>query len=253
MGTAVDHWGNGEEWGGKRYFPALRPELVAGIESVGAEGTPSLERILKLQPDLILLADQAEQAYKQLSAIAPTALVDIWRDKIPIKESCRYIAQLVGQGEKAEEIINQYHERVEEFRKRLGNRIRGLEISVIGHYDSQFVVSPISANYFQVFQDLGLPIKPVFLKQNGWSSISIEAIDKYDGDILFIVEDVRGSSSYLSQNPLISSLKSVRNNQAYIVNRKIWDFYGPIGMNLFLDDLSRYLLEGKQDSYFQSQ
>jgi len=165
VGTAVDHFGSGETWSGGRYFPAVLPELVAGIESVGAEGTPSIEKILELQPDLILLANQSEQVYKQLSAIAPTVLIDVWKDNIPVKENFRYIAQLVGQEEKAEEVLNQYEKRVEDFQEQLGDRLINSEISVISHYGGLFLLSPFYASYFEVFQDIGLPIKPLFLTQ----------------------------------------------------------------------------------------
>jgi iron complex transport system substrate-binding protein len=251
VGTAVDHFGNGQTWSGGRYFPAVLPELVVGIESVGAEGTPSLEKIVELKPDLILISDGSEANYKQLSAIAPTVMIDIYNINPPIKDTFRFIAQLVGQEQKAEAVLQQYQKRVEEFQKRLGNRLTGLEISVVGHYDNLFWTSPIHVSYFEVFRDIGLPIKPLFLTQEKWSTFSVEVIDKYDADILFIVEEVGGSSDFLSQHPLILSLEAVKNGRAYIVDRKIWDFSGPIGMNLFLDDLSKYLLEGKQDPHFQ--
>lgn len=246
VGALVDLWGGG------RYFPAVLPELVAGIESVGLEGTPSLEKIVALKPDLILLADNTEQVYQQLSAIAPTVLIDVWRDRIPMKENFLYIAQLVGKEEKAEEVLNQYHKRVEDFREQLGDKLQDMEISVIYHYSNQFGIPAKDAYCFQVMKDIGLPIKSVFLEQEEWTGFSVEVIDQYDADILFISEDADedGSAADLSQEPLILSLESVKNGRAYIVSPKIWMFYGPIGMNLFLDDLSKYLLEGKQNPYF---
>jgi iron complex transport system substrate-binding protein len=243
-----------DNWGGGRYFPAVLPEKVIGIESVGAEGTPSLEKILMLKPDLILLPDYGTQYYKQLSAIAPTVLIDPWKDKalIPIKETFRYISQLVGQEEKAEEVLNQYQKRIEEFHKLLGVQLEGLEVSVISHYGGSFWFAPIYISYFQVLKDIGLPIKPVFLKKNELFTFSVEVINQYDADILFIVDNPNTSASYLSQEPLILSLKAVKNGRAYIVDPNIWSFYGPIGMNLLVDDLSKYLLEGKQDPYFKT-
>lgn len=71
VGTAIDFQGGG------RYFPELLPEKVTGIESVGKEGTPSIERMLALKPDLILLLDENAQFYEQLSAIAPTVIIDV--------------------------------------------------------------------------------------------------------------------------------------------------------------------------------
>ena len=250
VGTAVDHFGNGEDWSSNRYFPALLPELVEGIESVGSEGTPSLEKILELQPDLILLPDFAEQSYKQLSEIAPTILIDIYNVKASIKETFRYIAQLVNREDKAENVLDQYQKRIESFQNQLDNRLSELEVSAIAHYGGEFYTSPRSAPYMQVFRDIGIPIKPIFLEQKEWTTFSLEVIDQYDADILFIVEDIGGSADFISQNPLILALEAVQNHKAYIVDRRIWDFSGPIGMNLFLDDLSKYLLEGKQDPHF---
>lgn len=249
VGTAVDHFGIGERWSGKRFFPALLPELVAGIESVGAEGTPSLEKILKLKPDLILLANQSELAYPQLSKIAPAVLIDTWKDRIPIKENFRQIAKTIGKEKEGEKVLAQYQERVSKFKNQLGDRLRGLEISVIGYYENQFDISRNSSHYHQVFQDIDLPIKPILLKQENHTQISIEKISDFDADILFFT-DYNNPSPHLYQNPLILSLKAVKNGRAYIVDGRVWDFYGPIGMNLFLDDLSKYLLEAKQDPYF---
>lgn len=250
VGTAVDHFGDGEDWSGDRYFPALMPELVEGIESVGSEGTPSLERILELKPDLILLPDFAEQSYAQLSKIASTVLVDIYNVKASIKDTLRYIAQLVGREGKAENVLDQYQERIEVFQEQLGDQLSGLEVSAIAHYGGEYYTSPESAPYMQVFRDIGIPIKPIFQGQEEWVTFSLEVIDQYDADILFIVEDAGGSAEFISQLPLVLALEAVKNNNAYIVDRRIWDFSGPIGMNLFLDDLSKYLLEGKKDPYF---
>ncbi|MDZ8264278.1 iron-siderophore ABC transporter substrate-binding protein [Nostoc sp. ChiQUE01b] len=252
VGTAVDHFGDGQDWSGKRFFPALLPELVEGIESVGAESTPSLEKILQLKPDLILLANQSELAYQQLSKIAPAVLIDTWKDKIPvpIKENFRHIAKIMGKEKEGEEVLAQYQERVAEFKNQLGDRLRGLEISVIYTYYHSFEILANSSHYYQVFQDLNLPIKPILLRQEYFTQISIEKISDFDADILFFIADINNTSPLLYQHPLIRSLKAFKNGKAYIADIRSWEFYGPIGMNLFLDDLAKYLLEGKQDPYF---
>lgn len=248
-GTVVDHFGDGKQWSGDRYFPALMPELVEGIEIVGVEPTPSLEAVLKLKPDLIILADQFEPAYEQLSQIAPSVLVDTWRDRAPIKENFMNIAEIVGKEKKAEEVLAHYEGRISEFRRQLSDYILNSEISVLDYYENQLYVSANWASYYQVFQDLELEIKPLLLEQEEFASISIETIKNYDADIIFFIGS-DGPSEVLSQNPLIQSLEAVKRNHVYFVSSKAWDFYGPIGMNLFLDDLSKYLLEGKQDPNF---
>jgi iron complex transport system substrate-binding protein len=250
VGTVVDYFGDGQDWSGNRYFPASLPELVEGIEIVGVEPTPSVEKILALKPDLILMADQFEPAYEQLSKIAPCVLIDVWRDRIPIKENFRYIAKIVGKEKKGEEVLAQYNERVFQFKEQLGGRLLSSEISTLGYYENQLYVPGKFASHFQVFRDLDLLIKPILLKQEEYFNISIEAVSDFDADIMFFIEN-NNPSKPLYHNPLIKSLNAVKNGRAYIVDGSVWEFYGPIGMNLFLDDLAKYLLEGKQDPYFK--
>ena len=246
VGTVVDYFGDGQSWSGERYFPALLPELVEEIEIVGVEPTPSIEKILQLEPDLILMADQFASAYRQLSKIAPSVIIDVWRNQIPIKENFQNIADIVGKEDKAAAILAQYQERIETFREQLGDRLLSSEISVLGYHENQIYASSKSASYFQVFQDLGLPIKPTLLERERWGYISAETLNDYDADLMFFTE-LNNPSEPLNQQPLIQSLEAVKNDQAYIVDGSIWEFYGPIGMDLFLDDLSKYVLDDQQE------
>ncbi|MCU0527806.1 MAG: ABC transporter substrate-binding protein [Elainella sp. Prado103] len=70
IGTTADYWRGRTYWGG------LSPEEVEGIEIVGQPNQPSLEKLLIVKPDLILGLTDSEQSYSQLSAIAPTVLID---------------------------------------------------------------------------------------------------------------------------------------------------------------------------------
>jgi len=51
----------------------LQPELT-GVEDIGNVGEPSLEKIVALQPDLIIGDDYYQTIYPQASQIAPTIL-----------------------------------------------------------------------------------------------------------------------------------------------------------------------------------
>ena len=244
IGTVVDSFGDGQQWSGKRYFPALVPELVEGIEVVGVEPTPSLEAVLKLKPDLIIMADQFEPSYEQLSKIAPTVLVDVWKNRVPIKENFIDIAEIFGKEEKARAALEQYEERISEFRKRLSDRVLNSEISVLDFYENQLYELPGWASCFQIFLDIGLKVKPGLIENDEYSQISVETIEDYDSDIMFFIGSVSSPEKIL-QNPLIQSLEAVKSGRAYFVDSKAWDFYGPIGMELFLDDLSNYLLKNQ--------
>jgi iron complex transport system substrate-binding protein len=234
---------------GEEFFPGLSSDEVAGIEIVGTVGQPSLEKLLALKPDLILGLDaHDEQNYEQLSAIAPTVLREYDKIKLSFRENFRAIAELVNREEQASEVLAQYQKRVEESRKLLSKHLEGIEVSVIVYSGGSFLVPPRYANYFQLLNDIGVRLKPVFATQNEYVPFSIEVIGKYDADILFIVNDDRKPLPYFFQNPLISSLKAFKDNRVYVVNPDIWWSYGPLGMNKLLDDISEYLLKAAQNS-----
>ncbi|WP_143167834.1 hypothetical protein [Chroogloeocystis siderophila] len=66
--------------------------------------------------------------------------------------------------------------------------------------------------------------------------ISIETLNKYDADILFIVNLVKRSPGYYFQHPVFRSLKAVKNNRAYVVSHETWSGVGILGANNIFDD-----------------
>jgi iron complex transport system substrate-binding protein len=161
------HLNNGKE---KEVLLGVSFDEVEGIKNVGDASQPSLEKILLLKPDLILTTDysNADQKYNLLSAIAPTVPVftqeDIpsinWENKPYFQENLRYIAKIIGQETKAEEVLSQYQKRIEELQKRLGNHLEQIEISVI-FYGEGYIwtiakgIYPIS----YILDDVGLRYK----------------------------------------------------------------------------------------------
>lgn len=114
---------------------------VEGVENVGDAFQPSLEKILMLKPDLILTTDYSddEQKYKLLSEIAPTVSVpneshlspEDYENKPWFKENLQFVAKVLGQEAKAEEVFRQYQNRIEALKNRLGSQPHQIEISVI--------------------------------------------------------------------------------------------------------------------------
>jgi iron complex transport system substrate-binding protein len=237
---------------GKEVLLGVSLDEVKGSENVGNPDQASLEKILMLKPDLILKTDynDADQSYKLESVIAPTLpvpnenrMVDMgWEKKAYFKHNLRYIAKLVGQEAKAEEVLIQHQKRIEELKKRLGNQLQQIEISVLFYGEGYIWTIGKDDIISTIFSDIGLRHK--FLPDSKDWMLSIETIDEYDADILFIVDiDKRGSSFYF-QNPMFTSLKSVKNNRAYVVSQENWRGFGMSGANKILDDLFKYLPQG---------
>jgi len=85
-------------------IPYLGDRITPPIANVGTAFSPSLEAILKLQPDLIVgVADNNTDQYETLAGIAPTLLLDYFDPA----ESLRAIAQAINQPEQVEQLIEQ--------------------------------------------------------------------------------------------------------------------------------------------------
>jgi iron complex transport system substrate-binding protein len=150
--------------------------------------------------------------------------------KFSFKDYLRGFARLMNREEVAEEIIVNYQNRIAEVKKQLGDRLKNAEISALiyglGGGDV-FTIPILNDIWFQILGDLGIKIKPIFSMSQGYlenGTISIEKIDDYDSDILFIFNTFGKSGNshsksgdFLLEKPLIASLNAVKNGRAYVI------------------------------------
>ncbi|MBW4619659.1 MAG: iron-siderophore ABC transporter substrate-binding protein [Cyanosarcina radialis HA8281-LM2] len=224
----------------KEDLAGLIPDEVEGIIRVGDVYSPSLERILKLKPDLILGTFFHEQIYQQLSAIAPTVLLQEHQDN-PIKKYLRYLGQILNQEVEAEKVLSQYQARIAKLREKLNRQPQEIEVTVLEHHTGSFFLPGTSDAPHEIFADIGL-IDNIAVSDDK-RQVSIEVLHKYDADILFFMDYVGKPKSFLLQNPLIASLNAVKNDRAYFVETSKWHTGGILGLNRILDDIfvKRYL------------
>jgi len=79
------------------------------VSPLGMNEQVNLEKILALQPDLILASQwNAEPIYKQVSAIAPTVLDDAILGEW--KKSFTLHAATLGKAQQAEQLMSQYQQ-----------------------------------------------------------------------------------------------------------------------------------------------
>jgi iron complex transport system substrate-binding protein len=226
------------------YFPqynflfwGVTNDEAAGIEIVGDGNQPNLERVILLKPDLILMREYQKSFYKQLSAIAPTVVVDLPGLNYSFKENLRFIAQVLGESEKAEQVIAKYYERVKSLQNLMGERLKKIEVSVINLF-AESLIATYSDNetYNQVFQDIGIRLIPTLVNQKEDTLVSsIEVLKKYDADVLFVMNDTQQLTQTFFKNPLLTTLKAAQNNQVYEVQVNRWWTFGFFGVNKLLD------------------
>lgn len=231
-------------------FRGIPSDLLADVPVVGNIGNqPSLEKILSLKPDLILGLTWLKSSYKILSSIAPTVLID-FPSMYDFKERLRYVAQVLGKSDRAEELLTQYQNRIQTLRQQLGKQLETKTISVIylaGSADIFYSYRPDFLAYGQILSDAGLRLIQQNQKQRELT-LSIEVLPKYDADILFIMTEhltrdfKEANPEVLSflQKPIWSNLQAVKTKQIYRVN---WTVGGAMGANRIIDDLYKYLVK----------
>ncbi|QBK14503.1 iron-siderophore ABC transporter substrate-binding protein [Thermoactinomyces vulgaris] len=235
---------------GGLWYDHLEPEM-SSVKSVGTELQPNLETIAGLKPDLIIGNKvRQEKVYNQLSAIAPTVFAeDLTGDW---KENFKLYAKTVGQEKKAEEVLDEYHKKVEAVRKNAGDLINK-EVSVVRFVAGNTRLYQLDSFSGVILKDIGFKRPEIQNKNDFAAVITKEQIPQADGDILFYFTynygDPQGDAQEkeFTSDPLWKNLKAVKNNMVFKVDDVIWNTAGGAkAAFLMLDQLNQHINEIKQ-------
>nr|WP_228035195.1 iron-siderophore ABC transporter substrate-binding protein [Oculatella sp. LEGE 06141] len=223
-------------------------DKVDGIEWVGTDDQPSLEKLAQLKPDLILGFDkQHEQIYSQLSQIAPTVLFDVG-DRSDWKQLVLEVAAVFDQTSKGEQLLQDYSRRVDQLREQLGEKGLQQEISIAYTLGGDIYSDAKNSFPGSILEDVGLK-RPVnqdrVASNNGRLIFSQENIDSIDGDVLFVPKSGNSldqDQDKLMQTPLWQTLKAVQQGQVYRVNLWNWTGLDILAAHEVLDDLFEHLV-----------
>lgn len=138
---------------------------------VGTPAQPDVESIAALQPDLILVPDFAAENYAQLSAIAPTVVINIWSNNA--LERYRRIAEASGYLASFEKLQASYNFRLK--------NAQALTKKLLGDPSNISVaIAEVRGKRFRVYKNYGA--MSFILEQLGFSRPAI--IEAIQGDRL---------------------------------------------------------------------
>jgi iron complex transport system substrate-binding protein len=229
-------------------YTSYRKEQTQGIETVGDYYQPNIEKILLLKPDLILDCRGLDerQVYEKLSQIAPTVSVSLEDCSEEWKDGFKTYAQALGKTEAAEQLLHNYDERIQEFQRQMGDRLKKTEASVVVSAPQYVRIYLKDSFLSSVIEEAGLPRPPEQDISGFTKEISLEALSVADGDVMFVMDLNPQDSSLqkIMQNPLWSQLNAVKQGRVYPVNYNSWIAERSIGgANRILDDLFKYLVK----------
>ncbi|MBF2050499.1 MAG: iron-siderophore ABC transporter substrate-binding protein [Elainella sp. C42_A2020_010] len=237
-------------------FPEYLQGKVSRVETVGTYDSPNLEKILYLQPDLIL-ADSyySQNIYNQLSQIAPTIVLNVPFPPPSWKDQLEELARILDKEDVGQQLINNYWQRIEQLQQALGlgaaspkeNRRHTLKVSIANTSSESGIWSYGEKHHSgETLKDIGLQ-RPESQKGDFFyiENISIERISDIDGDVLFFVswerEDDKKTLGKLKQSPLWAKLNVVQRDQVHFVGMH-WHNSDILAINAILDDLFKYLV-----------
>jgi iron complex transport system substrate-binding protein len=216
-----------------------------GLELLGQSDRPSLEKILKLKPDLILgIKFFGEPIFPLLSQIAPTA-VGKWIGASSWREYFGFVAHVLSKEAEAQQVWDSYNRRIAEIKAALGDELHNIKISTVYANSNGIYINGTKSFAGSILADVGIRRPKIYANLEDGKPLSEEAILDIDADILFVYSYNADSEKTLAnweQKPLWNQLKAVKEERVYIVNASIWKGLNPIAANLVLDDLYKYLV-----------
>ncbi|TYS59537.1 ABC transporter substrate-binding protein [Sutcliffiella horikoshii] len=208
--------------------------MIDGVENIGDEEI-SLEKILALEPDLIIGTDWDEEIYEELSKIAPTILIP-WMEH-DVNGHLNIVADALGKKDEAEKFIQDFEEVAAEKSELVRNYVGEDETVLIFRiYPDSFSVYG-DRNLGHVFYNgLGLTPPPFIqaeMDKNPGSfnqqEISLEVLPDYSADhMIVLVNDLKEAETQLKQiqdTKLWQGLPAVQNNKVYYIERTQWLAY----------------------------
>ncbi|QXO15837.1 MULTISPECIES: ABC transporter substrate-binding protein [Vibrio] len=232
-----------DSWAETPTYDYLR-EALQGVQHLGLETQPNLEKIVALKPDLIIGArSRHEKIYPQLQQIAPTVLTDNVYD---FQRTLALTGLATGREAMAQALWQQWQHNVTVFRQQLASRYSDwpLTASVLDIRADHLRLYLRDSFAGQVLSSIGFRLPAVPNASWGIKIKSKETLPSADADVFFVIKDseqpvvVRNYDAWRT-HPIWKVLKAPRMNQVYEVNKVSWLLSGGIlGANLMLDQLS---------------
>lgn len=203
-------------------FPEVFKTAMGKAESIGEKQEPNFEKILELQPDVILGTTKfPDEVVQKLEEVATTILVSHistdWQDNLML------MAQLGDKEEEAKALLAQYDKDIESAKPSLMKEFEGEKVMAIRIRGGQMFVYPEDVFFNpSLYNELGLEAPEVVQKAKTQEAISIEQLAEVNPDRLFIQVQQSGNQENeqayeeLKKNPILQNITAFKNDQVYI-------------------------------------
>jgi ABC-type Fe3+-hydroxamate transport system substrate-binding protein len=228
-------------------------DLDADTKDVGLRSEPSIDAIMALDPDLVVLeAEGGDVLMRQLQGEVPLLVTegsDAGRNLARLREDFLLIAKAVGKTEKAEQVLADLDARIAEVREHIaaaGND--GAEFALA---DGWMEGSNVSIRMFgegslfsDVAEEVGLSNawQGKVDKTWGLGTTDVEGLNRLrtHEDLTFLYSSSAEPDVFkqgLAENAIWTSMPFVKAGEVHKLEPGTWTFGGPASIEFFLDQL----------------
>lgn len=218
---------------------------VADSEAVGTLFEPDFEKLVNLNPDLIVVGGRSSEQADPLSKIAPVIDMTIWGDD-HVEQSLQRLnayGKLMGREEKAAELTDEFNAKLDVARATVDGRGDALIVLTNGPKVSAYGAG---SRFGWIHTALGLPeaVEGVDVQTHG-EAISFEFIAEADPDWLIVVDrgaaiGAEGESAQQTlDNALVTETSAWQNDRViYLTASNLYIAGGGIqSMSITMDEI----------------
>lgn len=226
--------------------------LDESVQDLGTRSEPSVESIVALDPDLVVMEiERGAALVKQLEEFVPVLVTkgsDASRNLERMREDFTMIAEAVGKTSKAEQVLDDFDAALADGRRRIADAGAAGQSFVMadGWQDGNAVsIRPFGegALVSQVAIRLGLENawQGKVDKRWGLGQTDVEGLTTITGDdVRFLYNASDGNDVFadgLKGNPIWESLPFVKNDRVHRLTDGIWTFGGPKSCEQYANEL----------------
>ncbi|OBZ16035.1 AraC family transcriptional regulator [Bacillus sp. FJAT-26390] len=224
-------------------------EALAGVENIGEYESVSLEKVVDLQPDLIVTGNA--EAYEQYSKIAPTIVVPFGELK-NAHEELAFFGKVLGKESEAKAWLADYDKRIAAAKEKVEQAIPSeTTFSVMQDWGGNTGV--FGDNFGRggqaVYQALGLKA-PVEVSEQLMKEqiveVSGEKLADFAGDYIVLTSDALTLAD-LKADPIWKMIDAVKNDRVYIWSKDRSWYFDPIATLSQTEELAAWLTGEKQE------
>lgn len=202
----------------------LDDEQKRNIESIGAVGSLNLEKIVELDPDLIITPQKVTdgETLAALEKIAPTVVGPFFGDAL---SNLKMMGEVVGRPDEAKAWLEKFETNLKSINESLASFVNNGETAMVIQVTQKNMYTYPTSTFPVVYQYLGLSVPSENIAElTKAMQLSLEVLPEYDPDYIFVTKVTDEDDGYIQaifENSVWKQLSAVRNGHVYVLGSRL--------------------------------